>query len=96
MMLSKKEVKHIAGLAKLSFAEKEVGKLQKELGTTLDFIEVLEEIDTRGVEPTFHVTGLRDVLRSDMASASLSKKQALSGASAKDGDYFKVKYVFGG
>ncbi len=94
-MLSEEEVKHIARLAQLNLSSEEVDKFRKELGETLAYIEVLEELDTKGVEPTSQVTGLEDVFRSDKKTSSISQKQALSGTEKSYKGYFKVKSIFG-
>ena len=64
-MLSKQEVQHIAKLARLGLTEKEIGKFQKELSATLDYIEKLKEVDIEGVEPTSHSVLLENVTRKD-------------------------------
>ncbi len=93
-MLSEEEVKHIAQLAQLDLTGKEVEKFRKELGKTLSYIEVLEELDTKEVRPTSQVTGLEDVFRSDKSTQSISQEQALSGTKNSYQGYFKVKSVF--
>jgi len=92
--LTKKQVLHIAKLAKLHLTEKEVQKFQKELSDTLDYIEILNELDTSVVAPTSQVTGLENVLREDKVEKCLSQKEALSGAKNKQEGYFKTKSVF--
>lgn len=94
-MLSEKEVKHVARLAQLSLSRKEVEKFRKELGKTLEYIKVLEEVDTKGVEPTSQVSGLEDVFRPDKKKASLSQKQTLSGTESSYKGYFKIESIFG-
>jgi len=64
-MLTKEEVQHIASLARIELSAEEVEKFQKELGTILDFVGKLNEVDTLGVEPTAQVTGLTNALRED-------------------------------
>lgn len=52
-MIDKKEVKHIAELARMGLSEKEIEKFQKELSSILDYFEALDEVKA-DVEPTFH------------------------------------------
>lgn len=86
-MLSRDEVKHIAKLANLPLKEAEVGKYQKWLSEALNYIEVLNELETEGVSPTAQTTGLENVFRSDdQVKPSLSQDQALKNApNQKDG-----------
>ncbi len=55
-MISKEEVKHIAGLARLQLTEKEVVKMQKELSVILDYFNLLKELETKNA-PTFAKEG---------------------------------------
>jgi len=63
--LTKKEVEHVAKLARLGLTEKEEEKFSKELSAILDFVEKLNEAKTDKVEPTAQVTGLKNVYRQD-------------------------------
>lgn len=42
-MITKKEVEHIAKLARLELTEKEIGKMQKDLSSILDYFNVLKK-----------------------------------------------------
>jgi len=55
-MINKKEVNHIAKLARLGISEKEEKKFQKDLSSILDYFNCLQEVDVSGKEPTFHPT----------------------------------------
>lgn len=92
--LTKVEVKHIARLANLRLTKAEVEKFAKQLSETLEYIDILNELDTKGVEPISQVTGLENVMREDKAGPSLSQKEVLSGASDKHNNFFKIKAIF--
>ena len=64
-MLSEKEVVHIAKLAKLDLSDEDVLKFTGQLSSVLEYIDVLNEVDTEGVEPTSQVTGLTNVTEGD-------------------------------
>ena len=64
-MLFKKEVEHIAKLARLEISEKEKPKFEKELSDILGFVEKLNEVDTAGVAPLTGGTDLKNILRPD-------------------------------
>lgn len=94
LKLTKAEVKHIAKLANLKLTEKEIKKFAVQLSETLDYIHILNKLDTKGIEPTSQVTGLENITRKDEAKPSLSQKEALSGAAKKDNHFFKIKAIF--
>lgn len=89
-----KTVRHVALLADLKLNQKEVKKFQKQLSEILDYVNVLSELNTKGVEPTSQVTGLENVFREDKPTPSLSQEETLSGAKEKHNNYFKVKAIF--
>lgn len=65
MPITNEEIKHIAELSRLKLTAKEEKNLGAELGSILNYIEKLNEVDTNNVEPTAQVSGLSDVLRRD-------------------------------
>jgi aspartyl-tRNA(Asn)/glutamyl-tRNA(Gln) amidotransferase subunit C len=89
----KLDVKHIAKLANLPINEQEEKKLEDQLNETLAYIEILKEVDTKNVEPTAHVTGLENTTRADIATSSLSQKQALSNAKKTSDGFFEVEAI---
>lgn len=60
-----KDVRYVASLAKIAITDQEATQLTKELGTILGYVQKLEAIDTAGLEPTYQVTGLKNVSRED-------------------------------
>lgn len=64
-MLTEKDIKHIAKLARIKLTEKEEQKFNKELGSILDFIDQLNKADTSQVEPAYQITGLANSFRAD-------------------------------
>lgn len=67
MPINKEDIKHIAELSRLKLSEEEISKLGNELGAILNYIEKLNEVDTKNIEPTAQVSGLSDVWREDKA-----------------------------
>ena len=70
--LTKKDVLHVAKLAKLSLTSFETSKFQKQLAKVIDYISELNEVDTAGVEPTSQTTGLENVFRQDVVKTEQS------------------------
>jgi aspartyl-tRNA(Asn)/glutamyl-tRNA(Gln) amidotransferase subunit C len=87
-------VKHVAKLANLPLTEEEIKHFEPQLEETLKYIEQLEEVDTKNVEPTSQVTGLENVLDEDVAKPSLSQEESLSNTKDKQNGFFKVKGIF--
>jgi len=75
-MISAKEVKHIAKLARLGISKKEERSFQKELSSILDYVEKLKELDIseiKEIKPTSHPLKIENVMREDEARNQLSK-----------------------
>ena len=67
MKLTKEQVLHVAKLARLGLKSQEIEKFQTQLSNILNYVDLLQEVDTEGVEPTAQVTGLTNVTRPDAA-----------------------------
>jgi aspartyl-tRNA(Asn)/glutamyl-tRNA(Gln) amidotransferase subunit C len=65
MQLNKDEIQHIANLARLDLSNEELEVYGGQLAEVLNYIEQLKEVDTAGVEPMAHATGVENVLRED-------------------------------
>ena len=63
--ISIKDVRYIAGLSKIAVTDEEATKLSAELDTILGYVRKLDSLDTTGIEPTYQVTGLRNIDRAD-------------------------------
>ncbi|HWZ65590.1 MAG TPA: Asp-tRNA(Asn)/Glu-tRNA(Gln) amidotransferase subunit GatC [Patescibacteria group bacterium] len=60
------DVEYVAALSKIAITKDEASKLQKELEAILGYVQLLNTVDTAGVEPTYQVTGLSNVQRQDV------------------------------
>jgi len=92
--MKKKTVKHVALLANLKLSEKEIKKFQQQLSEILDYVDQLNKLNTKGIEPTSQVTGLENVFREDEPRPSLSQEEVLSGTKSKEKGLFKIKAIF--
>lgn len=77
MALTLDEVRHIAKLARLKLSDDEVEKFSTQLTDILDWVQMLNEVDTDGVEETSQVTGLESVVRSDEVKCDVVAGDAL-------------------
>ena len=96
MALTKKEVEHIALLGRLKLTDEEIEKFSHQLSSILEYVEQLQQVNTDGVEPTAHVTGLENVMRPDKVDQCDSKtiKKSLALAPETEDDLVKTRSVF--
>ena len=95
MAITRKDVRHIASLARLEFTPEEEAELAREMSAILGYMETLSELDTDEVEPMTHVLDLKGVVREDVAEAGIGVEDALRNAPDTSGDYFRVPKVIG-
>ena len=93
MPLDRAQVVHIAALARIGISDGEMDVYAGQLSDIIDQFEVLNELDTTGVDPTGHAGELRTVMRGDAPADSLSPDEALSNAPRREGEFFRVKAV---
>ncbi|MBP1465285.1 Asp-tRNA(Asn)/Glu-tRNA(Gln) amidotransferase subunit GatC [Candidatus Chloroploca sp. M-50] len=94
MPLSDAEVAHVARLARLGLSDEELALMRDQLSHILEYIELLQEVDVSGVEPTAQVTGLVSVMRPDVVKGALSRDEVLANAPDQRDGMFRVKPVF--
>ncbi|MBS0207006.1 MAG: Asp-tRNA(Asn)/Glu-tRNA(Gln) amidotransferase subunit GatC [Planctomycetes bacterium] len=93
MHLTSEHVRKVAALARLRVSDAEVESLLGDLTSILEYVDVLNEVDTTGVQPMVHAVELHDVMRDDMIVASLPRADALKNAPRTDGTYFLVPTI---
>lgn len=93
MSIEKKDVLHVADLARLALTEKEIEVYTSQLQRILGYVEKLSELDTAGVEPTTYTVPLKTALREDAAKPSLAREDALWNAPEEDRGCFKVPQI---
>ena len=92
-MISEKDVKYVAGLARIHLRDEEVGRLTKDLEKILDYINTLDTLDVSDVQPTSHVLPLKNVHREDKVRPSLTQQEALKFSVEQQDGSFKVPKV---
>ncbi|MEX0719729.1 MAG: Asp-tRNA(Asn)/Glu-tRNA(Gln) amidotransferase subunit GatC [Balneolaceae bacterium] len=93
MSVTEKDVLYVANLAKLHLSDKEVKSLAGDMNNILDYMELLNELDTSDVQPLDHVHEMESRFRKDAAKTPLSHEDAMKNAPDADSDYFRVPKV---
>lgn len=84
---------HVARLARLRLTEAETEQLAGDMNQILGYMELLNQVDTDGVEPLEHVIDHEPGLRADVALPPLPHEEALKNAPDADADHFRVPRV---
>ena len=94
-MLSKKDLEHLAELARIELKKEEEGKLLKDLEKILGHFEELKEVDTDDVLPMSGGTFSKNVLRGDDSeNTKLAGEKSVEQFPEKESGFLKVPPVF--
>ena len=93
MKVTEKDVAYIAALSRLEISESEMPKFTEQFNQILNYADILEKVDTAGIEPTFSLLPLYNVLREDEPQPGVTHENALKNAPAVHNGGFKVPRV---
>ncbi len=93
--MTKEQVKHVAGLAKLKITDDEAEKYSIELSKILGYIDQLKEVDTAGKQIDIDQSGLVNRTRADKAVAwdEGERQAALQQAEMTNNNLVKVPKI---
>jgi aspartyl/glutamyl-tRNA(Asn/Gln) amidotransferase C subunit len=91
----KEELETTAFLARIGVKEEEKEKYLADINDMFDYIEILQEPDVAGLNPTTHVTELRNVWREDIVKPCSKEviDQMLDGDPLREGTFYKIQKV---
>jgi aspartyl-tRNA(Asn)/glutamyl-tRNA(Gln) amidotransferase subunit C len=93
MKITRQEVEHVAKLARLELSDKQKDVFTDQLSNILTYVEQLNELDTKGVQPTSHVLDISNVMREDVPHESLTQEKALANAPEKAAGHYRVPKI---
>jgi aspartyl-tRNA(Asn)/glutamyl-tRNA(Gln) amidotransferase subunit C len=91
--ITRREVEHVARLARLELTEEEKVRMTAQLDSILGYVDTLNQVDTSTVEPATTGTPMVSVMREDEVRASLKQEEALANASDREGAFFRVPRI---
>ncbi|MHB1035173.1 MAG: Asp-tRNA(Asn)/Glu-tRNA(Gln) amidotransferase subunit GatC [Pirellulales bacterium] len=95
MSLTREQVEKVSLLARLQLTPAELETMTAQLSQVVDYMALLSELDTTGVEPMAHAVDLANVFREDEVRPSLDRVLALKNAPHHDGECYLVPAVLG-
>jgi len=93
MKITKEEVLHVAHLARLEIGEADVARFADQIGTILNYVDTITQVETRGVAATAHAISLTNAFRDDDLQDHLTPEASLANAPEKDDGSFVVPKV---
>lgn len=92
-MLEKKDIDHIARIARIRLEPAEAGEFLGELNSILGLIDRMRAVDVSRVETMSHVLDRSQPLREDRPDAGIDRAGMLGNAPERDGDLIAVPKV---
>lgn len=89
-MIDSELIDYIAGLSRLELDAGERQVMTTQLEQIIAYMDVLNQLDTAGVEPMSHVFPVKNVLREDEVMPSQVRYELLAGSPAGDKEAFLV------
>ncbi len=93
MKLEREAVTHIARLARVHLTDDEIDTYAGQLGDIIGHFDVLDGVNTDGIEPTTQALMLRNVMADDVAGPSLPRDVVLDLAPTTEDGYLRVRAV---
>ena len=93
-IISDETIEYVGILSKLELSDQEKEQAKKDMGRMLDYIDMLNELDTSQVEPMSHVFPAYNVFREDVVVNEDQRDEILVNApEQKDGQFQVPKTV---
>jgi aspartyl-tRNA(Asn)/glutamyl-tRNA(Gln) amidotransferase subunit C len=93
MSLTVDQVKWVAHLSRLELSESDLTRQAEQLSAIIDYVNLLQQVNTDGVEPMAHPLPMQNVFRDDLLAPSLPVETALANAPERHGDLYSVPAV---
>jgi len=91
--ITTEEVGYVAHLARLDIDENEKEVFTSQLNNILQYMEILNGVDTEGVSPMTHAISQSNVFREDEEKESIGVERALANAPDGDMGFFGVPRI---
>jgi aspartyl-tRNA(Asn)/glutamyl-tRNA(Gln) amidotransferase subunit C len=93
MKITRKEVEHVARLARLDLSEEEKDLFTGQMDAILAYVDKLNELDTSDIIPTAHAVPMENAFRDDEECPSIGIEEALANAPERAEGFFRVPKV---
>ena len=95
MKISKDDVLYVSDLARLDLDEASIETFAQQIANILEYVDMLKQVDTRGINPTSHAISLTNAFRKDEQKGHLERDRALANAPERENGNFIVPKVVG-
>lgn len=93
IQVDEKLVREIAALARLDLSKEETKMFVSQFKDILDYVSILNEVDTANIPPAYLSSANQSVMREDEIDESVPTKEFLTNASQSKDDYVVIPRV---
>ena len=80
MQITKELVQYVAELSRIKLSEQDAENMQNDLGAIVNYMEILNQLETDSVEPLSHIFNIANVMREDEVKESYDRAEILKNA----------------
>lgn len=93
IQVDEKLVKEIAALARLDLSKEEIEMFVSQFKDILDYVSVLNEVDTENIQPAYLSSTNKSIIREDEVEESVPTKEFLANVPQSKDDYVVIPRV---
>ena len=93
LLVDERLVKEIASLARLNLSQEETERFVSQFKDILDYVSILNEVDTDNVPPAYLFSANKSVVREDEIEESVPTDEFISNAPQSKDDYIVIPRV---
>lgn len=91
--IDRETIEQISKLVRISFSDEECEQYSKQLASIVSYVDQLESVAAKDVEPLSQLCGLKNVMREDEVTNTEMTDELLANAPMRQDGYLKVKVV---
>ncbi|MEO1444897.1 MAG: Asp-tRNA(Asn)/Glu-tRNA(Gln) amidotransferase subunit GatC, partial [Cyanobacteria bacterium J06635_11] len=88
-MIDIDQVRKVASLARLELSETEQQQFTGQLNSILEYVQQLDELETKDVQPTTRAIEVSNITRPDQLETFAEREAILDSAPDREEDFFK-------
>lgn len=80
MYITNELISYVAALSKIKLDENEVREMQSQMSEIVNYMDILNQLDTENTEPLSHIFNITNVMREDEVKPSYDRESILENA----------------
>lgn len=90
MQITNELVSYVANLSRIKLDENEINEMQSQMSEIVNYMDILNQLDTENIEPLSHIFSITNVMRDDEVKSSYERQEILKNAPAHTEEAFIV------